>query len=194
MSNPKKTIFLDRDGVINLDNSYVYKWEDFVFVPDAVEAMRMLAGAGYQMVVVTNQSGIARGKYSEDQYLELTNEIRSHLRKEGVPVLGILHCPHHPNGVIRKYAIQCSCRKPQPGLLLEASQSYGIDLYNSILVGDKPSDIYAAKNAGVRFSYLVKSDNQENVSLLDEADAIFNDLFECTKWILERDPLNSVSP
>lgn len=184
MTQARRTIFLDRDGVINLDKAYVHRWEDFEFAPNAVSAMRRLVQAGYQIVVITNQSGIARGMFSEAQYLALTARIREHLLAEGVPLLDVLHCPHHPQGSVPAYAIDCACRKPAPGLLLEAAQRHGIDLSESVLVGDKPSDIYAGRHAGVRCAYLVKSDNSENVSALDEADAVFDDLHALTHWLL----------
>lgn len=185
----RKTIFLDRDGVINLDKAYVHRWEDFEFVPNAISAMRQLVDAGYRIVVITNQSGIARGRFTEGQYAELTAKMREALLAEGVPLLDVLYCPHHPDGKVREYAIDCSCRKPAPGLLLEAVRRHGIDLSESLLVGDKPSDILAGRNAGVRFAYLVKSDNAENVTDMKEADAAFDDLHACVRWLLQVEPL-----
>ncbi len=186
-----KTIFLDRDGVINLDKAYVHRWEDFEFVPNAISAMRQLVDAGYRIVVITNQSGIARGMFTEDQYAELTARMREALLAEGIPLLDVLHCPHHPEGKVHGYAVQCDCRKPAPGLLLEAVRRHGIDLSESLLVGDKPSDILAGRNAGVRFTYLVKSDNGENVADMKEADAAFDDLHACARWLLQVEPLRS---
>ncbi len=183
-SSARRTIFLDRDGVINRDKAYVHRWEDFEFVPNAVSAMKLLVDAGYQIVVITNQSGIARGMFSEDQYLALTARIREYLLAEGVPLLDVLYCPHHPKGTVPEYAVDCACRKPAPGLLLEAAKRHGIDLSVSVLVGDKPSDIFAARNAGVRSAYLVQSDNEENVADLKEADAVFDDLYSCVRWLL----------
>ncbi len=186
MASAPKTIFLDRDGVINLDKAYVHRWEDFEFVPGAVSAMQLLVRAGYQIVVITNQSGIARGMFSEAQYLALTSRMREHLLAEGVSLLDVLHCPHHPKGRIPEYAIECACRKPAPGMLQEAATRYAIDLSKAVLVGDKPSDILAGRNAGIGNAYLVKSDNTENVHELKEADAVFDDLYECAKWLLQQ--------
>ena len=184
-SVPRPTIFLDRDGVINLDKAYVHRWEDFEFVPHAVEAMRMLVDAGFRIVVITNQSGIARGMFSDAQYVDLTARIRDYLLAEGVPLLDVLHCPHHPKGIVPEYAIECGCRKPAPGLLLEAARRHGIELSQSVLVGDKASDIFAGRNAGVACAYLVKSDNEENVADLKDADAVFDDLYACVRWLLQ---------
>ncbi len=180
----RRTIFLDRDGVINVDKAYVHRWEDFEFVPNAVRAMRLLVDAGYQIVVITNQSGIARGMFSEAQYLELTARIREFLLAEGVPLLDVLHCPHHPKGIIPEYAVECTCRKPEPGLLLEAANRHRVELSEAILVGDKPSDIFAGRSAGVRSAYLVKSDNCENVPALESADAVFENLYACVRLLL----------
>ncbi|MFM7025307.1 MAG: D-glycero-beta-D-manno-heptose 1,7-bisphosphate 7-phosphatase [Limnohabitans sp.] len=160
----RKAVFLDRDGVINLDRAYVHRWEDFAFVPGIVGAMRRLKQAGYLLVVVTNQSGIARGYYSEAQYQQLTAQMREALASEGAAVDAVYHCPHHPEGLLAPYAMDCSCRKPAPGMILQAARELGIDLPGSCLIGDKPSDIDAAKAAGVGASYLVGSDNPQSVA------------------------------
>ncbi len=191
---PRRTIFLDRDGVINLDKGYVHRWEDFEFVPDAVNAMRLLVSAGYQIVVITNQSGIARGLFSEEQYLSLTARIREALFVEGIPLLDVLYCPHHPKGIIPRYAIECNCRKPAPGLLLEAARRHCIDLSGAVLVGDKPSDIFAGRNAGIGHAYLVQSDNDESLDQLKEADAVFPDLYSCTRWLVRAESQTDSSP
>ncbi|MDM4772072.1 D-glycero-beta-D-manno-heptose 1,7-bisphosphate 7-phosphatase [Solimonas sp. SE-A11] len=150
-----KAAFLDRDGVINVDSGYVYRWEDFAFLPGAVGAMRRLAAAGYALVVVTNQSGIARGMYTEPQYQALTAQLRQALAAEGVALAAVYHCPHLPGGSVAAYARDCDCRKPAPGMLLRAQQELGIDMAASLMVGDKPSDIEAARAAGVGRAYLV---------------------------------------
>lgn len=158
----RKAAFLDRDGVINLDRAYVHRWEDFEFAPGAVDAMRQLKQAGYLLVVVTNQSGIARGYYTEEQYQQLTAQMRQSLAAADAAVDAVYHCPHHPAGSVAPLAIDCQCRKPLPGMILQASTDLGIDLAASLLIGDKPSDIEAAQAAGVGQSYLVSSDNPES--------------------------------
>ena len=160
----RKAVFLDRDGVINLDRAYVHRWEDFEFVPGIVDAMRRLKQAGYLLVVVTNQSGIARGYYSEAQYQQLTAQMREALASAGAAVDAVYHCPHHPEGALAPYATDCDCRKPAPGMILQAARELGIDLPGSFLIGDKPSDIDAARAAGVGTSYLVASDNPLSVA------------------------------
>ena len=158
----RKAAFLDRDGVINQDKAYVHRWEDFAFMPGAVEGMRRLQEAGYVLVIVTNQSGLARGFYTEAEYQTLTQQLLSELEQQGVKVEGVYHCPHHPKGSVPELAFACDCRKPAPGLILKAVAALGLDVVNSILVGDKPSDIEAARAAGVGKAYRVDSDNPES--------------------------------
>ena len=185
-----KAAFLDRDGVINRDQAYVHRWEDFEFMPGAIEAMRRLQQAGYALVVVTNQSGLARGYYSEEQYQALSVAMRQALAGQGITLAGIYHCPHHPAGVVAPLAVACDCRKPAPGLLLRAAQELQLSLADSLLIGDKASDIEAARAAGVGRAYLVDSDNPENPKNPPSgagqplADGHFADLWACTTQLL----------
>ncbi|KAB0583522.1 D-glycero-beta-D-manno-heptose 1,7-bisphosphate 7-phosphatase [Ideonella dechloratans] len=174
-----KTAFLDRDGVINVDVAYLSRWKDFRFVPGTVDALRQLQALGYQLVVVTNQSGIARGYYTEDDYQALTCQMRQALADEGVTLAGVYHCPHLPGAEVARYAQDCDCRKPAPGMILRAARELGADLPASILVGDKDSDIQAARAAGVGRAFLVRSG--QDLTLLESAraDACFDDLADC---------------
>ena len=185
-SGARRAAFLDRDGVINLDHGYVGRWEDFEFVPGAVEAMRRLHDAGYLLVVVTNQSGIARGKYTEDDFQTLSRRMCEHLAAQGAPVAGVFHCPHHPKGQVAGLARDCDCRKPMPGLILQAQQALGLDLASSMLVGDKASDILAARRAGVTRAYRVRSDYEADVAEPVEADAEYADLASCVEALLSQ--------
>ena len=141
--------FLDRDGVINADHGYVVRWEDFELLPGVEAALRALQDLGYQLVIVTNQSGIGRGLYTELDFAALNEALRTHLGISGVDIAGIYHCPHHPSEARGEYLQVCDCRKPAPGLLLAAIADLGIDPEQSIMVGDKPSDMEAALRAGV---------------------------------------------
>lgn len=181
---PRQAAFLDRDGVINLDRAYVSRWEDFTFVPGAIDAMRRLKKAGYALVVVTNQSGIARGYYSEAQYQALTAAMKQALADAGAAVDAVYHCPHHPKGQLAELAIDCDCRKPAPGMILRAAKDLNLSLADSILVGDKPSDIEAARAAGVGRAYIVQSDNAESTTGLAGADAAHADLQSCVAALL----------
>lgn len=176
----RKAAFLDRDGVINKDKAYVHRWEDFEFVPGAIDGMRRLQDAGYALVIVTNQSGLARGYYTEAQYQALTEALQQELAGQGVKLDGVYHCPHHPKGSVPELAIDCDCRKPEPGLLLQAARELGLSLTESLMVGDKASDIEAARAAGVGRAYLVQSDNPESGAVPVQADGHFASLLDCT--------------
>ena len=149
MTKLRPAAFLDRDGVINRDHGYVGKWEEFEFLPGAIEGMRLLEQAGYALIVVTNQSGIARGYYTEEDFKKLTRRMLEALETHGVHVTAVYHCPHHPQGVVPELAINCGCRKPAPGMLLRAAKEHGLSLADSVMIGDKPSDLDAAWEAGV---------------------------------------------
>ena len=179
-----KAAFLDRDGVINLDSGYVHHWDDFVFTLGAIAAMRDLQTAGFMLIVVTNQAGIARGYYSTEQYETLTAQMLGHLEREGVRITAVYHCPHHPVGSVPALSIACQCRKPAPGMLLTAAREHGLSLANSILIGDKPSDIGAAQAAGVGHAYMVESDNIDSVSIGVTTDGVFASLRACVDHIL----------
>jgi D-glycero-D-manno-heptose 1,7-bisphosphate phosphatase len=143
-------VFLDRDGVINVDNGYVSTWEQFEFLPGVPEALRELQDAGYLLVVVSNQSGIGRGYYSESDVDLLNQAIAEYLDSTaGVTLSGFYHCPHHPTEAENEYRKHCSCRKPAPGLIHRAMRDHAIDVKTSLLVGDKDSDIEAGRAAGV---------------------------------------------
>lgn len=154
-SSLRKAAFLDRDGVINVDTGYVGRWEDFRFAPDALPLLRRLADEGYLLIVVTNQSGIARGMFSEAEYHALTDQYRAALEKESIHLTAVYHCPHHPEGVVPEFARRCECRKPAPGLILRAIKEHNIDPNASLLIGDSPRDIEAGKAAGISNLILV---------------------------------------
>ena len=142
--------FLDRDGVINVDHGYVSTWEQFEFLPGAPEALRQLQDAGYRLIVVSNQSGIGRGLYTEADLNRLNEQINGHLMQTvGADITEFYHCPHHPTEARGEFLTQCDCRKPAAGMITRAVREHGIDVERSLLVGDKPSDIEAGKAARV---------------------------------------------
>lgn len=142
--------FLDRDGVINVDHGYVSAWEQFEFLPGVPRAMRQLQDAGYRLIVVSNQSGIGRGLYTEADLNRLNEQISDHLKQTvGVDIAGFYHCPHHPTEARGVFLTQCDCRKPAAGMIIRAVREHGIDVEASLLVGDKRSDIEAGRAAGV---------------------------------------------
>lgn len=155
MSGPRKAAFLDRDGVLNEDHGYVYRREDFQWRPGVVEALSRLQAAGYALVVVTNQSGIARGYYTEADFQALTDHMRAELRAQGVELAAVMHCPHLPEASVPAFRMDCDCRKPRPGMILEAARRLGLNLAASCLFGDKSSDIAAGRAAGVGCCWLI---------------------------------------
>lgn len=160
----RKVLFLDRDGVINVDVNYLYRVEDLQFVPGAPEALVAAVNAGYDLIVVTNQSGIARGYYTEKDMHTLHEEINRRLTAQGAPILHFYYCPHHVQGTVPEFTKECECRKPKSGLLRQAMSDYEIDQSLSFMVGDKPSDITAAEGAGLA-GYLFDGTNLETFLL-----------------------------
>ena len=152
---PQRAAFLDRDGVINVDYGYVYKWSDFHFLPGAVEGMKMLQDNGFVLLIVTNQSGIARGYYDESDFHALNVSLLHYLSGCGINLAGIYHCPHHPSIAHPFDGYNCMCRKPAPGLILKAQIEHNICLAQSILIGDNLTDLQAAESAGVGLKLLV---------------------------------------
>lgn len=176
-----KVVFLDRDGVINVEKNYLYKIEDFEFVDGVIPALKSLQSIGFSFVIVTNQAGIGRGYYTEEQYHTLTRYYLDILEREGVEVLKVYFCPHHPLNGIGKYLMHCSCRKPNSGMLLEAQKEFSIDMSNSLMFGDKVSDIIAGKNAGVGKCYLVRSGHPFSESDRQLADGVYLQLSDYLK-------------
>lgn len=153
----KKIAFLDRDGVINKEVNYLHKWEDFEFTDSCIDALKILIGKGYELVIVTNQAGIAKGLFSESNYQELTDKYRNYLSGCGIEFLDILHCPHHVDAVKDDYRCDCFCRKPNPGMIDKITSNFNVSLENSIMVGDKISDVKAGLGGGLTNVYLVET-------------------------------------
>ena len=151
-----RALFLDRDGVINVNHGYVHTPEQTDWIPGIFELARAARAAGFVIVVVTNQAGIARGYYDVGQFERYTRWMHARFEQEGAPLLATYYCPHHPEAGTGALRVSCTCRKPEPGMLLAAIADWQIDPARSILVGDKPSDIEAARRAGVGHGLLVE--------------------------------------
>lgn len=176
----RRAVFLDRDGTLNVEKDYLYQIKDFEFINGAVEAVRRLNGAGYFVAVVTNQSGVARGYYTEEDVELLHRHIAALLEKNGAHVDAWLFCPHHPEGR-GSYALPCDCRKPSPGMLSEASRRYDIDLRESIMIGDKLADIGAGIAAGCRTVLVRTGYGGEQEKLVAAPTEVYDDLLAAVK-------------
>lgn len=179
-----RAVFLDRDGVINVDRGYTHRVEDFQFIAGSVQALAMLQAAGWRLVVVTNQSGIARGLYSSDDYERFTAHMRAQLQAAGVHLDAVLHCPHLPDAAVAAYRKACDCRKPAAGMLLRAARELALDLPSSVIVGDRLLDVQAGRAAGVGRCLLVRSGHPLEVGELQVADAVFDDLAACAQALV----------
>ena len=144
-----RALFLDRDGVINVERSYVHYREAFQFQEGIFDLCREAQNLGYLLVVVTNQAGIARGFYTESEFLELTEWMVREFARRGITIAHVYYCPYHPIHGIGRYKYDSPDRKPKPGMLLRAQMDFNLDLTSSVLIGDTISDISAAKAAGV---------------------------------------------
>lgn len=145
----KHALFLDRDGVINHDAGYTSSTENFRFIDGIFDLCRAARRSGYLLIVLTNQAGIGRGYYSEQDFWALTAWMRERFVAEDAPVTDVFFCPYHPEHGVGDYKQDSFDRKPNPGMLLRAAEKYGIDLGRSIMIGDKDSDMQAASRAGV---------------------------------------------
>lgn len=179
----RKAAFIDRDGVLNEERAFVHRIEDFAFVAGAIEALQALQASGYALVVITNQSGLARGLYSEADYLALTAHMEERLRASGVRLDAVEYCPHLAEAPIERFRVDCECRKPKPGMLKRAIAALDIDPAASFLVGDRLSDIEAGRRAGIRHCFLVRTGNP----LPDDAaraDGVYDDLLACVQAVI----------
>ena len=180
----RKAAFIDRDGVLNEERAFVHRIEDFTFVPGAVAALQALQSAEYALVVITNQSGIARGLYSEEQYLALTAHMRENLQASGVRLDAVEYCPHLADAPLERYRVDCECRKPRPGMLRRAIAALDIDPATSFLVGDRISDIEAGRAAGIGRCFLVRTGYPLPDQASARADGVYDDLLACARAVI----------
>ncbi|MBR2179788.1 MAG: HAD family hydrolase [Selenomonadaceae bacterium] len=153
-----KAIFFDRDGTLNVEVGYLHEFEKFKWIEGAIEAVKFCNDNDYLAIVVTNQSGVARGYYTEADIIELHQNMNEELKSHGAHIDDFFYCPHHTEGVVAEYSIDCECRKPKPGLVETACKKYDIDKSKSLMIGDKTRDVECAINAGVR-GVLFNEDN-----------------------------------
>lgn len=152
-----KALFLDRDGIINVDSGYVSTLSDFIFVDGLFPFLKKAQNSGYKLIIVTNQSGIARGYYTESDFLNLMKEVLAKMGEQGIQIDATYYCPYHPEGKVASYAIEHFDRKPSPGMILRAIQDHQIDPSQSYMIGDHWRDIQAGYKAGLKGGFLVSS-------------------------------------
>ena len=182
-----KALFLDRDGVINLDHGYLYQPEKFEFIDGVFESCLRFQQAGYKIIIVTNQSGIGRGYYTEDDFHHLTQWMTEQFKQQGIDILDVYFCPHHPEKANPPYLKECDCRKPQPGMLLQGLSEHQLNAEHCIMIGDKGSDMKAAIAANFGQKYLVTSGQSLSDKDIALADNIFPTLTEMANDVLGKD-------
>lgn len=164
---PRRAVFLDRDGVINVNHGYVHSAAATEWMPGIFTACARARALDYLLIVVTNQAGIARGYYDEKTFLAYTRWMHAEFSRRDVPLVASFYCPHHPDHATSGQSCHCACRKPQPGMLLAARDTFSIDLGASMMLGDKPSDEAAARAAGVgKFVRVGDRVNPDDIELL----------------------------
>lgn len=183
MSNRSKAAFIDRDGVINEERNYVHRIEDFVLLPGVAQGLALLRDAGFLLIVVTNQAGIARGYYDQSEMDRLHEHMHKKLAQDSVSLDAIYFCPHHPQGRVQMLALECDCRKPAPGMVLQAAKDLDLDLAASVLIGDKLSDVQAGRRAGVGRTIIVESGHNLNIAGRQQADFVAADLLAAARLL-----------
>jgi D-glycero-D-manno-heptose 1,7-bisphosphate phosphatase len=191
----RRAIFIDRDGTLNEDIGYVSSPNQLMLYPWAAEAVRLINNSGRKAIVITNQSGIARGMYTEDALARIHSRMIKELAREGARIDAVYYCPHHPAVGEPPYRCACECRKPRTGMLDDASREHNIDLTRSFVIGDKASDMELAENAGARGALVRTGYGSETLAHPDRwpcAPAIIaENLLEAVKQILDSEAVQS---
>lgn len=168
----RSAVFLDRDGTINVDKDYLYEIDKFEYLCGVQDALRFFQQRGYILIIITNQSGIARGYYTEEDYLQLNQWMVKDLQKKGICIAKSYCCPHLPDAPIIKYRKVCNCRKPRIGFYLTAQQEFNIDMEKSIAIGDKLRDVAICNEFRMR-GYLLKNGKKQQIP---------NNVIQCKNW------------
>lgn len=182
-----KAVFLDRDGTIIEDVGYLNTHRNLQFIKGSIEAIKKLNAAGYKVVVITNQAGIARGLITEDMLQTIDKTLHKWILNGGAHLDGIYYCPHHPEHGVHPYKQECECRKPHPGLIKKAEKDLDIDLSQSWMIGDKYSDVLAGKRAGTKTIFVTSGRGQEEKKkLVEKPDHIAENLAAAVDWLLKK--------
>jgi len=180
----ERAVFLDRDGTIIEDVGYLDDCSKIKFLPRVSEAIKLLNKSGFKVIIVTNQSGVARGYFTEDTVKEINRYTQESLAKRGAFIDKIYYCPHHVEGTIEEYRKDCNWRKPNPGMIEEAAREFEIDLENSFVIGDKSIDIEAGRRAGCKTILLASEKHPNKEGEIFLADHIATDLYEAVQWLM----------
>jgi D-glycero-D-manno-heptose 1,7-bisphosphate phosphatase len=185
----RRAVFLDRDGTINEEVNYLSRPEQLRLLPNAAEGIKLLRAKGFLAIIVTNQSGVARGYFSEQRVLEIHQDLQALLAKAGAAIDGFYYCPHHPQVGYAPYRRECECRKPKPGMLLRAAKDFQLDLAQCFVAGDKIIDILPGIEVGCRTVLVLTGYGQEtlNDGLLADSQPnyVAVDLLDAAKWIIK---------
>jgi D-glycero-D-manno-heptose 1,7-bisphosphate phosphatase len=184
----RPAVFLDRDGTINIDAGYIERMERFELYPFAIDAIRLFKQAGYLVVILTNQIGVAQGLYGEDFVATVADYLADRAKLGGGQIDGHYYCPHSPDAAVPQYRTDCGCRKPKPGMALRAAEELGIDLRRSVVIGDRWRDIAVANAVGCR-GILVKTGYGATEALRPppglSADVVCEDLIGAAVWLID---------
>ncbi|MCD4784579.1 MAG: HAD-IIIA family hydrolase [Candidatus Eremiobacteraeota bacterium] len=184
-----KAIFIDRDGTINKEVDFLSQVEDIEIIPRCVDAIKLMNENGFLVIIISNQSGIARGYFDNLDSLNIFSEIISRLKEKGASIDNFYYCPHHPEGKVKEFSIKCDCRKPAPGMFLEAREDFNIDFSQSFAIGDRIRDIMPAIQLGCKGILVKTGYGGKEMSKKDEwtltPDFIAEDLYDAAKWILK---------
>ncbi len=183
-----RAVFLDRDGVITKEPPYyAHKIDQLELIPKSAEAIRLLNESGFEVIVVSNQAGVARGYYQEKDIETYNNAMKRQLEEKGARIDALYYCPHHPGAAIEKYKTDCECRKPKPGMLKRAERDLNLDLKRSFLIGDKMSDIEAGYRAGCKTILVLTGQGNDELKMISKIDIkpnyISKDLFAAIQII-----------
>lgn len=186
MGEKSKAVFLDRDGTLIEDTGYINSPEQVKFLPGAIAAVKKLQDAGFKIIIISNQSGVARGLITEDMLQTIDKLIHRQVLNGGAHIDGSYYCPHHPEHGVYPYRQDCECRKPHIGLIRKAVKDHDLDLSGSIMVGDHSNDIETAKRAGIKSVFVMTGHGpEEKAHLKSQPDHIATDLSAAADWIIK---------
>ena len=179
-----RCVLVDRDGTINVDKGHVFRIDDFEYIAGSLEALKQLSARHIRIYILTNQAGIAKGLYSENDFRLLTEKMLTDMREYGIDIADVLYCPHHPEGTIEAYTRVCECRKPGTGLLRQVLMNESVGPESMVLIGDKNSDIEAGRALDIR-TYLVETGYGKQEKYTTAADFVKRDLKAAVEHLLD---------